>query len=327
MTLYGQSFEPAPVPNATTVSVDAASTLNASAITSGNGGKIVVWSNADTTFAGTALAKGGIQSGNGGFIETSGQTLNIDGSTVSTGAPKGQSGRWLLDPSDYTIDQSAATNIEAALENGNVSIVTAPDGNAGNGDIIVNSGISWLTSAILLLDSYHGVTVNAAINGTNLAVVTNDGGSGGYFTVNTPVSLTSSLLINGANYTLINSAQDLENISDATGGNYALTSDVNLTQPFSPIGGVYSGTWFGGSFEGLGHTITGLNVANTTPWTNNLPGDGYYIGLFGNFGGGIVENLTLSNASVTLNNSGGAGAGLLAAQSSGTIYTVKWYNL
>ncbi len=63
------------IPTATTLSVDAASTINASAINSGNGGKVVLWSDAQTTFAGTILARGGANGGNGGFVETSSHGL------------------------------------------------------------------------------------------------------------------------------------------------------------------------------------------------------------------------------------------------------------
>ena len=62
------------IPTATTVSVDAATTIDASAKDSGNGGKVILWSDHKTTFAGTILALGGKQFGNGGFVETSGQS-------------------------------------------------------------------------------------------------------------------------------------------------------------------------------------------------------------------------------------------------------------
>src|SRR5215468_5261424 len=53
------------IPNATTVSVDAATTINASATRRGDGGKVILWSNSQTTFAGTILARGGKQGGDG----------------------------------------------------------------------------------------------------------------------------------------------------------------------------------------------------------------------------------------------------------------------
>src|SRR5499427_8920825 len=47
------------IPTASTVSVDGATTINASARGRGNGGKVVLWSDSETNFGGTILARGG----------------------------------------------------------------------------------------------------------------------------------------------------------------------------------------------------------------------------------------------------------------------------
>ena len=106
-------LQPYAVPNSSTVSIDAATTIDASATETGNGGKVIVWANQATTFLGTILAQGGAQSGNGGFVETSGGTLTYNG-TVNTSAPNGKTGTWLLDPTDLTIDEAGAATIETA---------------------------------------------------------------------------------------------------------------------------------------------------------------------------------------------------------------------
>ena len=92
------------IATATTVSVDARSTINASATGRGNGGKVVLWSDSQTTFAGTILARGGAQSGNGGFVEVSShRLLNYNGMT-DTRAVKGSVGTLLLDPENYYVN-------------------------------------------------------------------------------------------------------------------------------------------------------------------------------------------------------------------------------
>ena len=60
------------IANATTVSVDAATRIDASAKDRGDGGKVVLWADDKTSFAGTILALGGRDFGNGGFAEVSG---------------------------------------------------------------------------------------------------------------------------------------------------------------------------------------------------------------------------------------------------------------
>src|SRR5712691_8704535 len=76
--------------------------IRADAGTTGDGGRVIVWSNDYTQFYGTISARGGAQSGNGGFVETSGAALQAFGS-VDTRAPNGKGGEWLLDPDNITI--------------------------------------------------------------------------------------------------------------------------------------------------------------------------------------------------------------------------------
>ena len=90
------------IATATTVSVDAKRTINASATGRGHGGKVVLWSDNQTTFAGTILAKGGAKSGDGGFVEVSSHGQLDYSGNVDTRAPKGTTGTLLLDPDELT---------------------------------------------------------------------------------------------------------------------------------------------------------------------------------------------------------------------------------
>src|SRR5712691_3970888 len=170
------------IATATTVSVDAATTINASARDSGNGGKVVLWSEQATTFAGTILAKGGEQGGNGGFVETSSHHQLAFSGNVDTGAPNGAMGTLLLDPADYYIvttlggspsGASEITNtlLQSQLANGNVIIATDNASNpAGqNGDIFVNANVSWAGNTTLTLNAFHDIKIN------NGALISNTG--------------------------------------------------------------------------------------------------------------------------------------------------------
>ena len=201
------ALEPYAVPTATTVSVDANSVINASAIAQGNGGKVVVWSNQATASLGTILAEGGKQSGNGGFVETSGGTLAFSGS-VNTSAPNGKTGAWLLDPTDLTIDATAAAAIDAALATTNVTLQTfasgppsGPAGTTGNtntsgaGNIEVASNISWSSANTLTLSAYANINVDLGVTITNTGagnlVLQSDNtgtGTGGVFLSNNETS-------------------------------------------------------------------------------------------------------------------------------------------
>src|ERR1700722_308521 len=102
--LIGGNFHGAgPEQNARNTSVGKA-TINADAIVSGNGGKVAVWSDGTTSFAGIIYAPSGAATGNGGQVETSGHSLTLaDSASVVTLAPYGKSGSWLLDPDNINI--------------------------------------------------------------------------------------------------------------------------------------------------------------------------------------------------------------------------------
>ena len=155
-------LQPYAVPNSSTVSIDAATMIDASATETGNGGKVIVWANQATTFLGTILAKGGAQSGNGGFVETSGGTLTFNG-TVNTSAPNGKTGTWLLDPTDLTIDAArrgddcrtaSPTTMSLSIRLQTVRATKAPI-ERRPGDIIVASAISWSSGYTLTLSAYQ----------------------------------------------------------------------------------------------------------------------------------------------------------------------------
>jgi len=75
-------------------------------------------------------------------------------------------------------------------------------------------------------------------------------------------------------------------------------STWNSRAGFSPIG-TYPGVYFGGTYDGGGHTITGLYISQ---------GSNDYIGLFGYAQGATISNLGLVNVNITGGNAvGGLG--------------------
>jgi filamentous hemagglutinin family protein len=138
-----------------------------------------------------ASAPGG---GNGGFIETSAASVNIaDDVRITTAAPYGTTGMWLIDPQDFTIGAGgniSGATLSAMLVTNSVTITTSTGPNAtvpgapplttlntaspGNGDIFVNDAIAWTASSnatTLSLNAARDVNVNGAITATNGNVV------------------------------------------------------------------------------------------------------------------------------------------------------------
>jgi hypothetical protein len=93
-------------PHAQTVDVSATTMLAADATQSGPGGTIVVWSDGETRFAGTASARGGPAGGDGGFIEVSSAGQLAFGGLADAGAASGMPGTVLLDPNFIVISDN-----------------------------------------------------------------------------------------------------------------------------------------------------------------------------------------------------------------------------
>ncbi|WP_293076713.1 filamentous hemagglutinin N-terminal domain-containing protein [Okeania sp. SIO3B5] len=83
--------------------------ISADAITNGDGGRVIIWSDGVTNFAGNISAKGGEFSGDGGFVEVSGKQQLIFNGNVNVSAEFGNPGTILLDPENITVGESENT--------------------------------------------------------------------------------------------------------------------------------------------------------------------------------------------------------------------------
>ncbi len=115
--------------------------------------------------------------GDGGFIDTSGAYVQVaDDVMVTTFAPQGKTGTWLIDPTDFTIwegnDSQTESGIGAATLSGilndssggstNVELVTVESGDDA-GDIYVEAAVSWTSSNTLTLIAHNDININAEI--------------------------------------------------------------------------------------------------------------------------------------------------------------------
>lgn len=143
----------AAVRNATSTTFESNATLKADARNVGNGGTIVVWSDGTTSAYGKISARGGIKSGNGGFVEVSGKQHLIYRGLTDTSAPRGITGSLLLDPTSIGLIAGAGTdsgttvygdNIRANLGLSNVILQTS---SGGTGNITFTAGTYDFSSA------------------------------------------------------------------------------------------------------------------------------------------------------------------------------------
>ncbi len=208
---------------ATNISISALATLRADAGQQGDGGKIIVFANNTADIYGTISATGGLNSGNGGFVETSGKKILSINTFPNLTAPNGNGGTWLIDPANVTIMANAdndnddagtysfpsdnddnvisTATIDSALNAGiNISISTVGGGmpNDPPGNININDAIfkSQGSDASLSLFATYNININANITSTsgklNLVLDAGQGGAGGTSNLASGVSVNNN---------------------------------------------------------------------------------------------------------------------------------------
>jgi filamentous hemagglutinin family protein len=199
--------------NADDINVSSTSTISADALNDGDGGTVTILANDAASMHGAISARGGANSGNGGFAEVSGkQWLDFQGQ-ADLRAPNGSVGTLLLDPTDITISGATSTptstfgggaftnptttpsnlNVttltnQLALSNVTVSTASAL---AGNGDITVNNAINYASANSLTLSATRNIAIVAGsggINNSGTGAVTLTGAAAGSIAVNESIT-------------------------------------------------------------------------------------------------------------------------------------------
>jgi hypothetical protein len=185
------------------------------------------------------------------------------------------------------------TDLANMLAASDVKVTTG----SGAVTITVTSSFSWTSASRLTLDAAQNVSFQAPVTVAGpgaVTIVTNDGGSGGQliFFVNGKLdfwSLTSSLIINGSSYTLLNDVATLaSDVASTPAGTFALAKDYDAGHDGGYKGAAIE-TPLDGTFDGLGHAISNLKIGNH-------PCDGSGVGLFSLIDqSGAVRDLHLDN--------------------------------
>ncbi|TFW16072.1 filamentous hemagglutinin N-terminal domain-containing protein, partial [Massilia arenosa] len=128
--------------------------IKADAIQTGNGGKVVLWSDGATSAFGSISARGGANGGNGGVVETSGHDLTVAGARVDTSAAKGKRGSWLLDPQNIIVDTTGSTPLADA----------AAFSSLPGADALVSKATLEAATSDVILQATNDITFNTAVN-------------------------------------------------------------------------------------------------------------------------------------------------------------------
>ena len=268
---------------------------------------MVIWADQVARYFGSTSARGGLQGGDGGFVETSGLSSFVIAGSVDTSAPMGKAGMWLLDPfSDVNITTGVTTgsivggvftpNQDTAIVN-NGTISTALE--TGNVTITTDNPTGTQVGNITVTDPITRATGGAA---TTLTLTPSPAGS-------ITVSATGAISGTGGNPLNVN--------LNAVGGT------VSVSAPVTTFGGTFqsSGTTFtnaaGGAITTAGGALT-INQTGFVTISDNLSSSGGNISITGvgiTFPATIVADSGAGALSVN------AGTGLLTTSATSYLLT------
>ena len=299
-----------PLPRAAQTTITETTSLIADAI-EGNGGQVIVWSDNTTIFDGTISAQS--TQGDGGLVETSGlNQLTIgENATVTTAAPQGDTGMWLLDPTELTVVDSDGSGIIVAGTNDNASSIDA------------STIVAALDTTNVALQATDAITITEAIDASGNSISSNLFLDTATLNLNEQITLQGSGQLSGTATTVnVGSNGSIQNGVDAVadGGtvNLAATTyregnTVILDKPLSLIGQGNDGTFISGDADnnGVGDhqvlkiTSNGDNITLTalTIQDGRSTSDG--AGLENNGKNVLISNTNFINNEITSSNQDG----------------------
>jgi len=313
--LVGGDFqeENASVQNASRTYVSADSTITADAVTSGNGGKVIVWADEWTKFSGSITARGGAQNGDGGFVEVSGKENLAFTGTVNVGAPNGVAGTILLDSDNITIVDAGGAD-DGEVTPGVDEEILFDDGGAV--DFTINDEALEALTGNVTLQANQDITVDFGLSG-GLNFVHVGAGESVTFEAGGNITVGSALSTNGGAITLSSTGSIAveDDIDSSTNG---ATTTLAAGEEISQSGGtIFAGDLILEAVNGIGargeflrtsvtnlqatNTNNGVEIANTGDVTLTNLGAGYAIQ---NTNGAVLVN---STGSITVDSTVTAG--------------------
>jgi len=265
---------------AKTVALGTHSATTANAGVNGNGGRVVVFSPDSALMAPTAqiAVRGGDNSGDGGFVEFSGQKYVEVNGIIDRSAPRGKAGLLLIDPTDITIndagvddtlwtgdnwadDSARATSqididtLIGHLANGDTIITTVSGSVASAGNITLNAPGKALTNT-----TAHSLTLTAE-NNITLDTAVHFSGSGSLnLNATGTVTLNNSVALNGGTF-------DSNGTSFTSGALGTITTNGGAVDLSGHSAGITIGAAIntrGGSFISAGTTFDNTGGTITT---------------------------------------------------------------
>ncbi|WP_372828283.1 beta strand repeat-containing protein, partial [Polaromonas sp.] len=307
------------VQNASRTFVGANSSIIADAVTSGNGGKVIVWADGDTRSGGSISARGGAASGDGGFVEVSGkQYLDTRGS-IDVAAPNGTGGTVLFDPQDIVLSTAVSSPgavANLAVNTPDLAFADAPVAGTytvqistvtgfdqlflqASNNITVSNPLTMAANGSVRLEANNNINVNAGITVTgtgaiNLRADADSSGAGTVALTNAALSAKAGgITLQGASVTSSNAASTITTTgaANANAGNVSITATgaVSLLGAITATGGTATA-------GNIGRNAGTVNIAGVGGVSTAAISAGGSNGGTGNTDGGNAGTITVSNS-------------------------------
>jgi filamentous hemagglutinin family protein len=291
--------------------------------------------------------------GNGGNIETSAASVTVANSAnVTTAAPQGLTGTWLIDPADFTIAPSGGdmTGAQLAKELSSTDVtLSSSQGTSGtSGNVNVNDTVTWIKNT-LTLNAGNDIDINGKLTLSNKAALVLSAGNN--INVNAPMAAsgTATLSFTATNDVNVNAVMtavgtaslDFEpgsgNLNMALGPDgFTGRVDICIRCPLTIDGNQYivinslgsSNTLLSNNLQGIENNLSGyyalggnIDASTTSTWKSGagfLPlGDNNNAS--GNSFSGVFDGLGHTIKNLTINRPNANYVGLFGYGSSGAI--------
>lgn len=280
----------------------------------GDGGRTIVWADGNTHFSGNIYGRGGIESGNGGFVETSGKQYLDARGFVDLTAPNGEKGTYLLDPADITIygnvdpafvSTDGTINLASGLklwldasDTSRVQLTYSTDGLSGATATGTNGTNSITTSADVSANLVAGARIRLGSAGT---VTTADTVGADTYTITSIAGTTITLASNlTQNYTASNLHRGLvSQLADKSGQGNTASKGTAANMPLWVSNGQngLGSIRFDGANDQLDGVNLGLNAVSevTTLVVGQATGNGTLLALDSSLNGNMRGDYFLLN--------------------------------
>ena len=328
--------------NSRTTYMDSDASINVDAKNQGNGGKAIVWSNDITRYYGNISAQGGINGGNGGFVEVSGrQSLDFVGK-VNLSASNGMGGIFLLDPTNITFNTTTQasppnnangtpdiafgdTPANTIVQISDITGFSEAYFQATN-DITIASALTMAANNSIRLEADNNINVNAAVavSGTgniNFKANADAVGAGNLAIGGNITSQVGGISLSGA--TITRSAGNITSTGASNGdaGNISITSTGTTNLGAATVtanGGTASAGNAGRNggtitISAAGYTGTGVITASGSAGSGANTNGGNAGSISVNSTNGIsMGAATASGGNAGMGNGNGGNAGVIA---------------